>query len=904
MTIDPAHYSAIEILRDGSSIRIRAIRADDKERLLRHFESMSPRSIYQRFFGYKRALSAADLVRFTELDFVDHAALAAALGEGTQERFIGVGRYARIHGDRQAEVAFAVADEFQGRGVGTLLLEHLGRVARAAGVAEFSADVLGDNRQMLEVFERSGFRVHRSPEPGVVHLSFPTEETAEHLQATQMHERLAAARSIERLLKPRSVAVIGASRNPEKIGAAMVHNLVSGGFTGAIYPVNPAGDELAGGLKAWPSIDQIGQPIDLAIIAVPALLVENEIVKCARAGVFGVVVISAGFAADTTAGAPSEERLFELVRRFGMRMVGPGCMGLLNTDPALSLNATLAPLAPPPGGIGFFSQSGALGIAVIEHACARGLGLSTFVSAARRTDVSSNDLLAYWSEDPRTSVVALYLENVGNPRKFAWLAPELAHRKPVVAVKSGRAAAATRSAISHTAALANLNIALDALFEQAGVIRTDTLEELFDVAAMLATQPLPAGPRVGVVSNATGPESLFSDACTARGLSLPVLTRGTIDELRAILPGRARLSNPVGMTETATAADYERTLALVGRDPGVDSVVAIYVPPVLTRPFEVAAGIARGAAAVPSHKPMLTVFLAESRPRAELDAGPRGYLPCYHFPENAALALAAAARYQRWRARPLGKRLVFDPQTRIRLRVVADRVLARCDEWPVWLDEVEFSELLSIAGIAAAPASRATVADAPAIAAQLGYPLVAKVISPDVLHKTEVGGVILGLKSAAEVESAVARLADRMAERGKALEGILLQREIEGGVEVLVGVTIDPTFGPLLVCGIGGVTVELNRDVAFRLPPVTDVDADEMLKSLRSSPLLDGYRGMPPADRAALVDVIMRVSALVEVVPEISEVDLSPVKVLAPGAGAIVVDGRVRIKPVRIGAPS
>lgn len=903
MAIDPAHYSEIEILRDGSSMRIRALRPDDKGLLLRHFESLSPRSIYQRFFGYKRALTPADLVRFTEIDFVQHVALAASLGEGEQERFIGVGRYVRIPGSAQAEVAFAVLDEYQGRGIGTLLLEHLGRVARAGGVVEFTAEVLGDNQQMLEMFARSGFRMKRSAEPGTVHLSFPTEETEEHLQASQARERIAAARSIERLLTPRSVAVIGASRDAAKIGAVIVQNLMRGGFTGAIYPVNPAAGEIQG-LKAWPSIDLIGLPIDLAVIAVPASMVADEIVKCARAGVFGVVLITAGFAELPRDGAVSERRLFELVRGLGMRMVGPNCMGLLNSDPALSLNATPSPVAPQPGGIGFFSQSGALGIAVLDRACGRGLGVSTFVSAAQRADVSNNDLLAYWSEDPRTAVVALYLESVGNPRKFAWLAPQLARRKPIVAVKSGRSASATHAAAGHSAALASLDVAVEALFEQAGVIRTNTLEELFDVAAMLATQPVPAGPRVGVVTNANGPGILFADACEASGLSLPELAPGTRDELWSCLPERAELSNPIDLTDSAAAADYERALAVVGKDASVDSIVAIYVPPMVTRPEDIAAGIARGAATVPFHKPVLTVFLSETKPPAQLGTGARGYLPYYHFPENAALALAAASRYQRWRDRPRGKPLIFDRLTRTRLRAIIDGVLARCDGSPAWLDEEELCALLRTAGIGVAASARTTVADAPAIAETLGYPLVAKVVSPGVAHKSDLGGVIMGLNSAGEVKIAAARLEHRMAELGKPLEGILLQREVQVGVEALVGVTSDPTFGPLLVCGLGGVMVELNRDVAFRLHPVTDIDAVEMLASLRTVRLLDGYRGMPPADRAALIDVIMRVSALVEIVPEMSELDLNPVKILTPGAGAVVVDGRMRIGPAGPSADS
>ncbi len=895
-SLEARNYSAHEVLRDGGSIFVRAIRADDKDRLLDHFRHLSQDSIYQRFFGLKHSLSDADLVRFTEIDFVSHVALVATLRTNGDERFIGVSRYVTT-GPGYAEVAFAVLDEHQGRGIGTVLLEHLGRVARAAGITEFQADVLGDNNRMLEVFAKSGFRVKRSTEAGVVHLSFPTGETEASREASELRNWTAAGESIRKLLHPRSVAVVGASRSRGKIGGALTANLLRAGFNGPLYPVNPAAGEVMG-LRCYPSVAAIGAPVDLALIAVPADLVHGAIEDCARAHVHGVVVITSGFAEVSPEGRAQEQRLFETVRASGMRMVGPNCLGVLNTDPAVRLDGTFAPTAPPAGNIGMYSQSGALGIAILDYMNSRGLGISTFVSAGNRPDVSNNDLLAYWLDDARTGVVVLYLESVGNPRKFARLAPEVARRRPIVAVKSGRSAAGRRAASSHSAALANLDVAVEALFEQAGVIRTNTLMELFDVVAMLSTQPVPAGPRVGVVTNAGGPGILLADACEAQGLALPPLDETTVASLRSFLPKRASFGNPVDLTATAGPEDYARAIAAVGADPNVDSLVAVHIPVTEALRSTAADGIARGAAQVPAHKPVLTVFLSSQWPPAVIHAGAHGQIPSYAFPENAAMVLAAAFRYARWRERPRGTALELSPFAMGAVRAVVDRVLKDAGG-PIWLAPEDIATILRAAGIEVALAARASVADAPQVADRIGYPLVAKMIAPSVTHKSEIGGVIMGLNSPLAVAEAAVTLAERARTAGAALEGVLLQREVQGGIEALVGVTTDPTFGPLVVCGLGGVMVELIHDVAFRLSPVTDIDAREMMASLKTSRLLDGYRGAAPGDRTALAAVLQRVSALIEAIPELTEMDLNPVKVLPPGKGATVVDARMRLHPGR-----
>lgn len=896
MNRDVRDYATDALLRDGLSVHIRAIQPSDKGRLVAFFHSLSSRSIYFRFFQTKTLLTDQELTYFTEVDFVRHVGIVATLWDQGEEQIIAVARYcspASQSPPTRAEVAFAVGDAYQGRGLGTLLLEHLASIARSHGITEFEADVLGENNRMLQVFAASGFDVKRSIESGVFHVTFPTTDTDRFRAVHAVREQTATAQSVRALLHPTSIAVVGASERHGSIGSALLSNLIDNGFTGTMYPVNPRSPTIHG-MQAFPTVGAIGQPVDLAIIAVPAAAVEAALTDCAQAHVHSVVVISSGFAEVSGEGRATEAHLRQLVRGAGMRMVGPNCMGIINTDPAVSMNGTFTPIWPPAGNIGMLSQSGALGLAILDYVHTRNIGISSFLSVGNRADVSSNDLLAYWAEDPHTDVIVLYLESFGNPRSFARIAPDVARRKPIIAMKSGRSTAGTRAASSHSASLANLDVAVDALFEQAGVIRTQTLEELFDVATLFATQPLTQGARVGVVTNAGGPGIVLADACEALGLTLPEIAPETQAHLRTFLPPQAGFSNPVDMIASATPDQFTQTITAVGNDPTIDALVVIYIPPLITDPQEIAAAIAAGAGTVPAEKPVLSVFISSHAPPAELHTGPRGALPTYTFPENAAHALAAAARYQRWRDRPQGRLLQLAPFAHDAVRAVVDRALESHQD-PVWLEPADIATILRAADIEWAASEVVTPSEAVHVAERLGYPLVAKVVSPDVVHKTDVGGVILGLNSPAEVQEAVNTLCARMQQIEARLEGILLQREISSGLEALIGVTTDPTFGPLVVCGLGGTLVEVLHDVAFRLPPVTDRDAAEMLASLRAGVLLDGYRGLPPGDREALTTMIMRVSALVESMPELREMDLNPVKVLPPGQGTIVVDGRMRL---------
>jgi acyl-CoA synthetase (NDP forming)/GNAT superfamily N-acetyltransferase len=895
-----SRYVADVLLRDGRSVRIRGIRPDDKTLLVAHFDSLGTEARHFRFMGGKGQLTVPELQYFTEIDFLSHIALVAVAREQGQERIVGVARcIADPAAPHRAELGIAVSDDHQSRGVGSALLEHLATQATLAGVRVFEADMLFGNHGMHQLLARSGFVVDEQVGPDAVHATLPLDLDAMQGVADERAWRAAAA-SVRGFLEPRSVVVVGVSRKQGSLGRAIVDNLREHRFAGALAVVHEQASSAEIGVPTYRSLADVPGPVDLVVVAVPAAAVETLVAQAGAVGARAVVVISAGFAEVSDAGRQAQDRLRDIARQSGMRLVGPNCMGVVNCDPGVSLAASFAPTFPDPGNVAFLSQSGALGIAVLDHLRAMGLGLSTFVSVGNKADVSGNDLLAYWAEDDRTRVIAMYLESLGNPRRFARLAPIVARRKPIVVVKSGRSAAGSTAARSHSAALSSADIVVDALFEHAGIIRTETLEDLFDVTALLSSEPFPKGRRVGVVTNAGGPGILFADACEAHGLLLPALGAATQAALRAFLPAAASVGNPVDMIASAGPDAYARAMAIVGADAAVDAIVAIYVPPVVTRPEEVAAAIAAGATQLPADKPVLSVFLGGHGAPPELRNGPRP-VPVYAFPENAARALAAAARYGRWRERPPGVHATL-PQADIDvIRAILQREL-RGASGATWLGPEAVGEVLHAAGIRQ-PATRLCVpGEAHLVALTMGFPLVAKAVSAGLTHKTEVGGVVLGLRSAQAVEHAVRAMRIRLHALGHPLESVLLQRQVEGGVEALVGIVGDPRFGPLVSCGMGGVHAELMRDVVFRMPPLSDADANVMIDGLRLAPLLAGWRGAAPADRDALVDVVQRVAALAESMPEIVDMDLNPVKVLERGAGAVVVDARIRIDGHGVGA--
>ena len=699
--------------------------------------------------------------------------------------------------------------------------------------------------------------------------------------------------SLERMFEPRTVAVVGAGRRRGSIGAEIFRNLTAR-FTGRVIPVNPHTATVEG-VPAYPSVRDIPADLDLVVIAVPAERVPGIVDDCIEKQVGGIVLISAGFGETGAEGRAREEALRDRVRAAGIRMIGPNCMGIVNTDPAFGLNASFSPVFPPAGQIAFSSQSGALGLAILEQAQQLNLGLSAFASVGNKADVSANDLLEYWETDPRTRVILLYLESFGNPRRFREIARRVSRDKPIVAVKAGRSASGARAASSHTGALAASDTIVDALFHQSGVIRTETLEEMFDVAALLAHQPLPGGRRVGILTNAGGPGILAADACEGFGLTVPGLSEMTVAALRRFLPVCASVANPVDMLATATAEDYRRAIPLLLSDPAIDSLLTIFIPPLVTNPTDVARAITDCARA--SAKPVLATFFGASGVPEILAP-----VPCYTFPESAARALAHAVTYTAQRMSPVGTRPNFPDIDRPAVRAIVEHECTRSvqlqpDRPPGrtptvrggWLSPRGCDALLRACGIPTAGAHPVRNAvEACSAARDVGFPVVLKGSGPKILHKTEAHAVHTSLQDEAAVTDAYNALS-----RNADVEQILIQPMVRG-VEMFVGVSRDEKFGHAIVCGTGGTLVELMHDTSCRLAPLTDVSGGEMLDELRGSALLRGFRGAPPADEASLLEVILRVSALLEICPEIEELDLNPVIVSL--TGAVAVDARIKAR--------
>jgi acetate---CoA ligase (ADP-forming) len=890
MTTYPGHREADVVLRDGSTVHVRPARLTDAPEIERLLKGLSDRSRWLRFFSGFPDLGKA-VQWATEVDYDQRYGLVAI--SGADGRVVGHAGFQRQpdHPDR-AEVAMEIADAVQGKGLGTILLGQLAEAANQIGVQVLDAEVLPENHRMVQVFRDSGFPVKTHSLPGVLLIEFPTSLSPEALERFERREQVAATAAMRAFFEPRSVAVIGASRQRGTVSGELFHNLLAAGFNGPVYPVNPRASVVQSVL-AYKSVLDVPGPVDLAVLVVPAPHVVRVAEECAAKGVRVIVVISAGFAETGPAGAERQRELLAVCRAAGMRLIGPNCLGIVNTDDEVRLDATFGPIVPLPGRVGFLSQSGALGLAIIDYANALGLGLSSFVSVGNKADISANDLLSYWEQDDRTDLVLLYLESFGNPRKFARVARRVARTKPVLAVKSGRSAAGARATSSHTGALlAASDVTVDALFHQAGVIRTDSLEELFAVASLLANQPIPAGRRVGIVTNAGGPGIMCADACEAGGLEVVQLSPRLQASLAEGLPAEAAVANPVDMLASAPSEHYRRTVELLAASGEVDAVIVIFIPPLHTDPAEVS-GAVRDAAAAAGPVPVLSVMMSAHEPPADADrAGPR--VPRFQFPEDAARALVWAVEYATWRQRPEGHVPELPEARHDEAAALLAAALAD-GQGPRWLAPDEVARLLGCYGV---PVAEWRLAGSPeeagVVAAELGGPVALKAVAPRLLHKTEAHGVRLHLTGADEVRAAAAEMAEAVAAEGYALDGFLVQRMVGEGVELLVGVVHDASFGPVIACGAGGTAVELLKDVAVRITPLTDADAAEMVRSLATYPLLEGYRGAPKADVAALQDLLLRVSALVEAHPQVAELDLNPVRALADGI--MVVDARVRVE--------
>ncbi|NUR88708.1 MAG: GNAT family N-acetyltransferase, partial [Nonomuraea sp.] len=849
----PAHWEADVVLADGGTAHVRPIRPADAERLLAFYARLSDESIYFRFFGPRPRLTDKEVAWFTNVDYVNRVALIATIGS----EMVAVIRYDRT-GEGEAEVAFLVEDAHQGRGVASVLLEHLAATARENGIHRFIADVLPANMKMMGVLRQAGYTAESRFADGVVRMTLDLTPTENAAEVTTAREHRAEARSIGRLLSPGSVAVIGVSREPGGVGQTVLRNLLAADFTGPVYPVHREARAVAG-VRAYPSVSAIDDQVDLAVVAVPADGVLDVVGECAEKGVLGLVVVSSGFGETGIEGRERQDELARIARSYGLRVVGPNCLGIANTDPAVRLNATLAATVPGRGRVGFFSQSGALGTALLQRVAQRGMGISTFVSAGNRADVSGNDLLQYWEEDPSTEVILLYLESLGNPRKFTRLARRISRTKPVVVVKSGG------TPVSHSARSLRLpDPAISSLFSQAGLIRVDDLIQLFDVGQLLAYQPLPAGPRVGLVTNSDALGLLAADACVTAGL-----------EPRP----------PVNLGATAGASEYGPAVADALASPEVDAVVVVYTPPIPGDAESVAAELLKVSR--DAGKPVLATFEGYLGMHPGLRCGSgdvpaRGSIPSYAAPEEAVRALAHVVKYAEWRSTP-----AVPPPALEDVDLPRAKSLVASTEPAV----VDASELLSCYGLEVWPAEAVTSPDeAVAAAGRLGYPVVLKVADPEASRRA--GTVRLGLAGPDSVRHAYAEFT---AQLGTDVELAVQRMAPQPAVPTVVSVVDDPAFGPVVSFGLGEVTARLLLDQSYGLAPVTLEEAGALVRSVRAAPLLFGEYGYPPVAVDALEDLLVRVSRLANDLPEVARLDLD--QVLVGESGVIVLSARAKIRP-------
>ena len=867
----PTHWEADVLLRDGRTAHIRPIRPEDREVFVEFYARVSDQSKYYRFFSPMPRLSDRDIDRFTHVDNVDRVAFVLTL----QGLIIAVGRYDVIK-PGEAEVAFLVEDRHQGRGIGQLLLEHLAQAGRERGVERFVAEVLPDNTRMIQTFRDAGYQVASEYDEGVLQLEFSIDPTDTAIGLMSEREHRAESASIEKFFNPRSVAVIGASRRQETIGQALVRNLVTGDFTGRVYAVNPTSHAVSG-LPTYKSVADIPDDVDVAVVAVPAESVQDVVLDCAAKGVHGLVVVSAGFAETGEEGRVRQRKLVGLSRSYGLRLIGPNCLGIINTDGKVSLNASLSPLMPPRGRAGFFCQSGALGTAILEKVYNRGLGLSTFVSAGNRADVSGNDLLQYWEEDDSTEVVLLYLESIGNPRKFSRIARRVSLRKPIIAVRSGRTTQGVP--MGHAVRrIAAPPAAVDAMFRQAGVIQVDTLDEMFDVAQLLAHQPLPRGRRVAIVGNSDALGLLAADAAAAVGL---VVNKST------------------ALGTDAGAEDFEDALDLAIDDPEIDSVIAVYVPPINVSGEEVANVLA--AVGEQSDKPLVSSFLgAEGVPEllrvpdvAGSTAG-RGSVPSYPGVEAAVRALAHVVEYAVWLRAPDGTPADPEKVDEAAAKRLVTRILAEHPDGTE-LDLETLTELLA-AYDSELWQTRSVGSREDAIRAgkALGWDVVLKATAEHLRERPDQAHVWRNIDDADEMVDAWDTLGSVISEPERA--GFVVQKNSRPGVPVAIRSIEDPLFGPVVSFGIAGPLTELLADRSYRIPPLGARDAASMVREIKSSPMLFGYRGSEVVDVAEVERLIQRVAQLQNDLPQVRSLELS--LVLAGAEGATVLTAAARVEPV------
>jgi len=894
----PSQFETEVVLNDGSAMVLRPIKIEDAERYLAFLERLGTDSRYLWLNHLPEQVTPEDALRFCTVDYKNSFALVGEVLKQKTREIVAVGRYYRLPRKNSAEVAIVIDDNYRRKGIGTRLIECLVNAARDNGITTFEADVSAKNGDIIALLKGYGYHIARQLESDSFHVAFPIAPTQHVMHREEERDRVATIASIRHLLCPKSVALIGASRYQGTIGNIMLRCMLQGGYSGTVYPVNPnIGSVMS--VKTYASILDIPDEVDLAVIVVPAKLVARVADECGQKGVRTLIVISDGFREVGPEGAAREQELRNIALGHGMRVAGPNCMGILNTDAEISLNATFSPVFPPAGNVAFLSQSGAMGLTILEYAQNLNLGVSTFVSVGNRVDISPNDLLEYWEQDKATKVILLYLESFGNPRKFAQIARRVSAKKPIVVVKGGSTAAGSKAAASHTGSMATSDVSTDVLFKYAGILRVATMEELFDVASLLSNQPLPKGRKLAILTNGGGPGIIAADASARHNLALPQFSPETIAKLKSVIKRDIVINNPLDTTAGATAQEFHDILQVLANEKDIDAVLCIFIPPIVSN-LDASEDAIRSVAPVfwKQQKPLLACFLGERGSQAKLGSNGH-FVPCYPFPEEAVSALARAVEYSENLRKPAGTFPKLEGIERGKARRIIEKAMTENSQRPFWLSVPETYDLLGCYGIRLAPMAVAkTAAEAADAAAKMGFPVVVKLVSATITHKTDVGGVVIGLRSKNDVKKAFDNIHGHLVKLGREneMQGVMVQRMVMDGIETIVGVTQDPSFGPLMMFGAGGIYAELLKDVTIRLPPLTDLDAREMIKSIKMAKMLEGYRDTPAADTEAVEDLLLRLSAMVEDIHQISELDFNPVKVMPKGAGYWVVDARIMLK--------
>lgn len=881
----PFKYADITLI-DGSTARVKIASKDDLNKIIEFFNALPPTTKYMRFLGF---------IKITpELLLPDKG---LAMIASIKDEIIAHVCYS-ITGKDSAEIGIVVHDKYQNKGLGTAMLGIINEIAYKQGIEKMEAYVHPENTAMIKVLSKLGNPYEIKINEGYLKVTYLTYPHEDAIEAFDKRESFASRNAVKYFFEPRSIAVIGASREEGSIGHELYKNIIQGGFTGVCYPVNKRAKYILAN-KCYSSIKEIEDEIDLAFIAVPAKEVINVAKECAEKGVKGLVVISAGFSETGEEGRKLENELLKICRENGIRLVGPNCLGLINTDPKIRLNGQFTHVKAIEGNIGFFSQSGALGISVIEFARGIGVGLSQFISVGNKADISGNDVLCYWEKDERTKVILMYIESFGNPRKFIRIARRISRNKPIIVVKGGITSAGLRAAQSHTGAmLASSNFSIDALLKQAGVIRTNTLNEMFSVAALLATQELPKGRRIGIITNAGGAGILAADACETHGLLVPEFPQEIQKSLKEILPKIASVRNPVDITAHAMPKDYYEAMLKILENDVIDALIIIYQPAIENKTEELVNKLIEAINISKYKIPIIAVLPGQQGQVKIIDrAGIK--IPSYPFPENAVVALSKAAEYAELRNKDYGK--IVRPKDVKRIEALSF-VSKKLMEYEGWLSFEECIKLLSYYGLPFAKTYICDKEELKKIELNLKGKFAIKASGKEILHKSDVGAVKLNVEAERIYDEAV-EMESKLKEKGLKVEKFIVQEMVEGGIEMLVGVTNDPSLGPLVVCGFGGIFTELIKDISIGLTPLTDTYINEMIENLKLYPVLKGYRKGVSYDITALKDVIARIGALVEDIPASFEIDLNPVVVLPEGNGAKIIDARIRISKAKAYVP-